>query len=221
MLLRLPLALSLMSAIFFAPLSQSQALGQDLEIPEFEAPDFNAPEFEMPDFDAGQDFSGEGDMSIDFDMEDFEGFGSEEYGDEFQQEAEQAAVAAGFAMMAGIACFAVFGLILTGVVAFLMSDALSSVPEEHQQLSPMVPWLLFVPLINIVVVFLVFIQVPKSLASYLASQGDTSQGDCGEKTGLWGVVLYVIGCTFPIGLVMMVMAILKINHAKKAAKALQ
>lgn len=161
------------------------------------------------------------DTDIQFDMGDeFEGFDEADFGAPVMSEEEIAAAQAMGAVVffgAIAACF--LGLLLTALVAYLMMDALNAVPKSFRQLSPMVPWLLFVPLVNIVILFLVFIKVPESLNAYLQSTGDTSQGDCGKSMGLWGSILYILGCTFPIGLVMLILAILKINGAKKVARA--
>ncbi len=122
------------------------------------------------------------------------------------------------AMLFGGLIMGLLALVLLGVAAYLLSDALKAIPLEFRKLPHWVPWLLLVPLVNIVVFVLSFIMVPKSMANYLASRGDTSMGDCGASNGLWGVILYLLGCTFPIGLVLLVMCLLKVNQAKKIAR---
>ncbi len=156
-----------------------------------------------------------------FNTDDFEDFGSEDFSPpELSAEDAAAATAVAMGMMIMIGVFAVIGVVITALVAYLLSDALSAVPESYRQMSSWIPWLLFVPLVQIVVLVLAFIKVPRSLSGYLASLGDQSQGDCGESNGLWGSILYILGCTFPIGLVLLVMSMLKINQAKRQIRSL-
>jgi hypothetical protein len=122
-------------------------------------------------------------------------------------------------IMVGAAIIGLLGLLLMLFVAYLLSDALAALPAQFRLLPTWVPWLLLVPFINIVVFVLVFIKVPQSQSTFLASTGDNSMGDCGGSNGLWGVILYLVGCTFPIGLVLLVMSVLKINQAKKLIRA--
>jgi magnesium-transporting ATPase (P-type) len=164
-------------------------------------PDMDPGNFEIPELEGFDDFN-EGD------------FGAPP----MSAEDQAAAAALGFGMMIFVFLMSLVGLVLTALVAYLMMDALNAVPESFQQLQPWVPWLLFVPLVNLVVIFLVFLKVPDSLSTYLQSVGNTSQGDCGKNLGLWGCILYILGCTFPIGLVLLIMSILKINQAKKVAQ---
>lgn len=160
------------------------------------------------------------DEEIEFDIGEFEGFGDDDF--ETQDLTPEQAAAVGMLSVGMIIAALVIGLIMFGLMifaAYLLMDALNSVPEEYRQLSPMVPWLLFVPVVNLVILFLVFLKVPESLQAYLNSVGDTSQGDCGKNMGLWGAILYVVGCTAPIGLIMLVIAITKINAGKRAVRA--
>lgn len=161
------------------------------------------------------------DQDIDFDMEGLEDFGPDFGPPEISAEAQAAAgvLFLVFVLVAVVAC--VVGLVLTGLVAYWLMDALNAIPEPHRQMSPMVPWLLFVPLVQIVVLLLAFIKVPDSLSSYLRSMDDSSHGDCGKSNGLWGAILYLLGCTFPIGLVMLFLSLKKIHRAKLAARAFQ
>ena len=163
------------------------------EIPDFDTSDF---EFELP--------------------EEMEGFTDNDFG---AAEESAANAAIGVAMMLAIAIFGIIGLIAVVLAAYLLMDALNAVPQQFQQIPPWVPWLLLVPFVNLVVLIIAFIKVPDSLASYLNSLGDHSQGDCGRKTGLWGSVLYILGCTFPIGLVLLIVSLMKINQAKQRAQA--
>lgn len=196
-------AILLVGPLLFGPLLSTLYAQQPADELNFEMPtDPNSP-----------------DMDFDFDF-------SDELGDGFSQFEEDGFVAADepstMAVIATTIAMLVLGVLmflLVGVVAYLLSTALSAVPENFREMPPMLPWLLFIPLVNIVILILAFIKVPKSLNKYLTSIGDNSQGDCGEKLGLWGSILYILGCTFPIGLVMLVMSLMRINQAKKLAKA--
>ena len=156
---------------------------------------------------------------IEFDMEGLEGFGDEGFAAPALTPEEEAQIAATFiAMVVGITIMSLVGLVLIAWVAYLLMDALNAIPEEFRQVSSAVPWLLLVPLVNIVVMFIVFIKVPESLNAYLTANGDTAHGDCGRSNGLIGCILYLLGCTFPIGLVLVVMSLMKISAAKKTAR---
>lgn len=159
-------------------------------------------------------------MQFNFDAEEFSNFGEEGFDNGLTPEQEAAASAIGMGLIIGYFCFIGVMLLLQIYVAYLLYDALSAVPEQYRELEPWVPWLLFVPLANLVVIFLAFIKTPRSLAKCLAASGDTSHADCGESLGLWGAVLTVLGCTSPIGLILLIMSLLKINKAKQAVRQL-
>ncbi len=158
---------------------------------------------------------------IDFDMEQFEDFTSGDFG---APEPTAEEIAARGTLMAGvfliIGLLSVVFLLLTAFVAYLLMDALNAVPESHRQLSPAIPWLLFVPLVNLVILFLVFIKVPESLSNYLASTDTAAPGDCGKSMGLWGAILWVVPCATPIGMVLLILSLLNISQAKKLARSI-
>lgn len=157
-------------------------------------------------------------LEIELDMpEGFEDFTEGDFGAPEVSAAEEAAAAVLiFGLMAASACVA---LILSAIFAYLLMDAVSSVPEAHRKIAPWVPWLLFVPVANVVVLILAFIKVPESLSSYLDSIGKNSFGDCGKKIGIWGAILSLIGCTGLIGLVLLIISLMKINQAKRVARS--
>jgi hypothetical protein len=162
------------------------------------------------------------DQDIEFDMEEFEGFEGGDFGAAETTMEEEAAIAlVGTAVIVLSLVFALITLVLAGCAAYLLSDALKAVPESHQQISPAIPWLLFIPVVNLVVLFLCFIKVPDSLRGYLDSTGNMTQADCGKSLGLWGSVASVIGCFFPIGIVLLFMSITRINKAKQLAREAQ
>lgn len=174
---------------------------------------------EFPDMqiDAGDEFGGDFGFEV---GEDMEAFGKDDFNAEgLDPEAAAAATAVAAAVWIAMMAIAALLFFLLVLAAYLLSDALGAIPEEFREIPAWLPWLLLVPFVQIVILIVAFMKVPKSLSGYLASKGDTSMGDCGAGNGLWGAVLYLLGCTFPIGLVLLVMAILKINQAKKIARA--
>lgn len=197
-----------------------------------EGSDVTAPFDNAAPFDGAAPFEGAGqadnsgfegiDLSpeIDFDIEGMEAFGDEDFTFDTELTPEEAAAGAAMfmAMLVAIGIMSLIGFAMVIWVAYSMMDALSALPEQYRELSPAVPWLLLVPLVNIVVLFLVFIKVPDSLKAFLEANGDTAHGDCGRSNGLIGSILYIIGCTFPIGLVLLVMSLLKISQAKQTVR---
>lgn len=181
----------------------------DMQVPDMELPDIDIPNMEIT---VGEEF---GDMG--FDLEGLGDVSDPNFVADAPPSAEQAALATG--IVVGAVVLVLLAYLLIGVVAYLLSSAIQALPEANRPMPAWVPWLLLVPLVQIVVFVLAFIQVPKAQSNYLSSIGDTSMGDCGASNGLWGVILYLLGCTFPIGLVLLVMSMLKINQATKIIKA--
>ncbi|GAB5402221.1 MAG: hypothetical protein Aurels2KO_04520 [Aureliella sp.] len=159
----------------------------------------------------------DGGFDINFDSEEFEGFGEEDF--VMQDGPPEAAIAGLMAAYFGfVICMSIASLVFSIFIAYSQFDALNTVPEEHRQLEPWVPWLIFVPVVGIVVLFLGFIKTPQSLSKALNATGNNPHGDCGESNGLWGCILTVLGCTAPIGFVLLIMSILKINKAKQTLR---
>lgn len=132
---------------------------------------------------------------------------------------EEAMIAGALAAYFGfIVCMSIVSLVLSIYIAYSLYDALNTVPVEHRELEPWVPWLIFIPVVGIVVYFLGFIKTPKSLEKALNATGSNPHGDCGGSNGLWGMILCVIGCTAPIGIVLVIMSLLKINKAKQTLR---
>lgn len=162
-----------------------------------------------------------GGMDFNFDSSgELDGFGEDGFEFQGDPEAEAAAAGVAIAMLVGYLCFIGLAILLQIFIAYLLYDALNAVPEQYRELESWVPWLLLVPLANIVVLFLAFIKTPRSLAKCLGASGDTTHGDCGESLGLWGAILCVIPCGAIVGIVLLIMALLKINKAKQAVRAL-
>jgi hypothetical protein len=157
-----------------------------------------------------------GDMDFDFNTDEFDAFGTEEFN--MNQDIDPAAAVFATVIMIASVVLSVLGLLMGIYVAFQLSSALSALPESARDLSPVMPWLMFVPVIGIVFLLLSLIKVPRSLSTYLNARGNSSHGDCGEKLGLWGAILTILGCTAPIGIVMLILAANKVGKAKAAVQ---
>ncbi len=152
-----------------------------------------------------------------FNTDEFSGFGED--GFQVEQPLDPAAAAVLAAITIAMVLLAIVCLLFAIFMAYQLSSSLSAIPEPYRQMQAFMPWLIFVPLAGIVIFILAMIKVPRSVSAYLTSIGDSSQGDCGEKLGLWGAVLYLLGCTAPIGIVLLIMSLLKLGKAKALAKA--
>ncbi|HBE66568.1 MAG TPA: hypothetical protein DDW52_00330 [Planctomycetaceae bacterium] len=170
----------------------------------------------LPAYGQAEDFNADFPEDVNF---------GEEFGEDWEEDfatsgpSEEAIAAAITAYFGFLVCVGVVSLAVQIFIAYLLYDALNTVPEEFRQIEPWLPWLVFIPLVGIVIAFIAFIKTPKSLALALNARGDTSHGDCGESNGLWGMILSILGCTGPIGWVLLIMSLLKINKAKQALRA--
>lgn len=135
-----------------------------------------------------------------------------------QQGPNNADAAAGAAAAMGtLACIGIFGLIVFGIYAWITYQFykdLSAVPEQFRELQPGMVWLLLVPIVQLVMIFLVGIKIPQSYRKYFNSIGRTDVGDCGESLGLWMGITTVIGCS-PVALVLMIMLLMKLGDYRK------
>ena len=117
------------------------------------------------------------------------------------------------------------------IVTWLIYRPYRQLPSSHQTLSPWIIWLLLVPLVNLVIMFLVAIKVPDSFRNYFQQLGNQSFGDCGKTFGLvWAIA--TVACLVPllnyiagiVSLVCMILFIVKLwtmagNLKEKPAKA--
>lgn len=81
-----------------------------------------------------------------------------------------------------------FGFVIFAIIIYLYYGAAASIPEEHQQISPPLVWLMLVPVVNIVMMFFVFPGIAKGFQSYFASQNRTDVGDCGANMAMWFII---------------------------------
>ena len=117
------------------------------------------------------------------------------------------------------------GLAVGVFVCYVIYAVQNRVPREHRKLEPALVWLLLVPFLNIVWVFVVTLKVSESLKSYFDAQDDTSVGDCGRGVGLgWAVcmILSLILSWIPVlkfiiglaGLICVILFLVKVNELK-------
>jgi len=80
------------------------------------------------------------------------------------------------------------GLVLGIFILYLFYSAAASIPEEHQQISPPMVWLMLIPVVGIVMMFFVYPGIAKGFQSYFASQNRTDVGDCGANMAMWFII---------------------------------
>lgn len=100
-----------------------------------------------------------------------------------------------FALFFGVICFALsLSFIISAITTYFIYKPYSQLPQQFQTLAPGLIWLLLVPLVNVVMVFLVALQVPDAFKRYFNSVGNYSVGDCGKMVGLiWAIAVL---CSF-------------------------
>lgn len=127
-----------------------------------------------------------------------------------EEQKKAAIAAAGAAAGIGMAFVLVVILIALAIellILYLFYGAASQIPEEHQKVSPVMVWLFVVPLVNIVMLFIVFPGIAKGFQSYFASQNRTDVGDCGASLAMWFIVSAFL-CP-PVNLVILIILLMK------------
>jgi Trk-type K+ transport system membrane component len=155
-------------------------------------------------------------MNFEFDDSEFSDFGEPGFENgELSPDAEKAvALLSGGVFLVAMLVSVVF-LVIIIFACYSLFDALSTVPAEHREIEPWVPWLMLVPLVQLVVNFIALTKTPRSLAKALAAKGDSSQGDCGEQLGLFTAIAALIPCINVLGFpVLLIMTVMKVNKAK-------
>ncbi len=117
---------------------------------------------------------------------------------------------------AAIVCLAI------GVfICYLLYDAERRLPDAYREISPPLIFLLLVPLLNLVWIFVVVVKVSQSFQKYFAAQQKTDVGDCGFGIGLgWAITavcvwIPVFGTLSGLAsLVLMVIYLAKISQLK-------
>jgi hypothetical protein len=96
-------------------------------------------------------------------------------------------------LLAFICVFAVVALVLYIFYLLTLQRALSRVSPRNRLMEPGHVWLMFVPCLNIVWMFLIAIRVPDSLKNEFQSRGQDDGGDYGKSIGLTYCILSLIG----------------------------
>ncbi|RMF36906.1 MAG: hypothetical protein D6753_18580 [Planctomycetota bacterium] len=153
---------------------------------------------------------------IEFDMEGLDITEDADFGaPELDDEEVAALVAVSFVVWAGIIILGIIGLALSIYVAYIGYATLELLPEPRRPVPSFVPWLLLVPLVNLAIIFIIFVSIPKAAQEELIARGQPVEGDCGRGLGIAGAVLWILGCTAPIGMVLMLIATMKLAQAKR------
>jgi len=133
---------------------------------------------------------------------------------------EEAAVILGIGIVV-ILVILLVSLAIGVFIAYVIYAAQNRVPREHQKLEPALVWLLVVPVLQIVWIFMVAIKVPESLKSYFDAQEDATVGDCGRGVGLgWAICTIVSWIPFLgfitglAALICMILFLVKVNELK-------
>lgn len=126
----------------------------------------------------------------------------------------------------GVVIGLLFYLAIGALITWFVYSPLARVPAEHQKFPPAAVWLMLVPLVNIVILWIVVpFKLPDSLRSYFEAQNTTPDqtGDYGKKLGLtWAIaatisILPIIGILAGlVALVVMILYLAKVNGYKQS-----
>ncbi|MBI1304785.1 MAG: hypothetical protein GC172_13525 [Phycisphaera sp.] len=139
------------------------------------------------------------------------------------QSDQDAAIAAGILGLgvAIIVASLLVGLIISGIIIWLVWDAFRVLPASAQKLPANLLWIGLVPCIGIIMQLVMAILVPLSFKDAFAARGRTDVGDCGLvfgicfAAGMLGSFLPFLGFVFAIGaLVCLVLLIVKLRQLK-------
>ncbi len=112
--------------------------------------------------------------------------------EQFQFDFEGGEAAAAGLLLVFVGVGLVIGIAIAIVIAFLFWKPYSKVPQQFQTISPGLIWLLVIPLVNIVMMFIVAFQVPPAFKAYFDSIGDQSVGDAGKQVGMWWAICAIL-----------------------------
>jgi hypothetical protein len=83
-------------------------------------------------------------------------------------------------------------------LAGLLWSFLMRVPEQHRQMRPSRLWILAVPLVHMVWLYVAITRVSQSFQKHFAARGRRGQGDCGLGLGLLLVAAVWIMAVLPM-----------------------
>ena len=115
--------------------------------------------------------------------------------------------------------------VMAGVAAVL-ARVLKRIPEESRFSKPWHPWLLLVPMFNLVWAFILLPRISDSLQAELMTDADRSMGDCGRTFGLAhaGCRLALVLSFFPVlfaaaALVFLILYVLRVSELSRRISA--
>ena len=147
-----------------------------------------------------------------------------------QQGPPEEAIAAivGAVMIFGL-LFAVVLIGLTIWAAFILYRAMERLPAAHRQAPSWLPWLMPVPMANIVMPIIIGIKWPESFQGYFNATGraaDPAIGDAGKQLGLtWGIcalctLVPLLGLlALPVVIITAIMFIVRMNRLSRLIPA--
>lgn len=138
------------------------------------------------------------------------------------QVSEEGLIAMMAALGAILVVVLIVALIIYAIVTYFLWSAMKRLPEQYQQLSPGVIWVLNFPIINIVGLFFITSKLSGSLKSFFdAHDIHEDVGDAGKGIGLgWAICVacslipVVGGLAGLAGLVLMIMCLVKVSGLK-------
>ena len=112
------------------------------------------------------------------------------------------------------------GLGIQAIVCYFLYRACAVIPENYRLASPGLAFLLMIPLVGFVWIFIYTKNLSNSFVNFFSSIGG-ARDDCGEKLGMWwGIctVCSIIPCLGAIAgiasLVLMIMYLVKVNECR-------
>jgi hypothetical protein len=131
----------------------------------------------------------------------------------------ETALIAGFIMIAVIS--SIVSIAICIVICYFIYNLYNSLPEEHQQMNPVMVWLLLIPCFNFIWNFFVFPKLSSSYQTYMQSIGEDAAGDCNAKLAMAYPILMVcsmIPCVNyiagPATLVVLIIYLIKMYELK-------
>jgi hypothetical protein len=114
-----------------------------------------------------------------------------------------------------------FALAIGVFVCYQLYLAAARLPEANRKLAPAAVFLLLVPVVNMVWLFIVVMKLSEGYQQYFAAQQRTDVGDCGYRLGLgWAIaglcVIVPIAHVFAglAALILMILYLVKMSQLK-------
>ena len=115
----------------------------------------------------------------------------------------------------------VIGLVIGLAICYMLYQAAQRVPAEHRKLTPASVFLLLIPLLNVVWLFIVVIKLSESYQGYFKAQSRTDVGDCGYAIGLgWAIASVCVVVPVanmlagPAAVILMILYLVKLSQLK-------